>query len=89
MTIIDNEVNEETLAAIDPVFDDDHYICCRVQDGFNGVTTAFCGELVLLDGSDIGYTESVGCDACMAMDSGSYCPLNKKCLNVCERGNRA
>lgn len=78
MTVLDEH---PILASIDSIFDDDHFICCEIEGGFFGVTTGFCGEPVILDGSDQEWVDAVGCSKCnkAANDNEDYCPLNRRC----------
>ena len=72
-------------ALIDPIFDEDHYVCCKVSSGFTGFTTAYCGKQVVCDGSDVEYADSVACEDCTKAESPSYCPLGFTCTE--ESGN--
>jgi hypothetical protein len=61
---------------------DDHFVCCSVEDGFAGFTTAFCGDVVFLSGDEEDtLTMSVPCEVCTerANEMPSYCPLGRSC----------
>lgn len=81
MTIIDEE---EKLGSIDSMFDDDHFVCCRVEDRFSGVTTGFCGASVILDGSDQEWVDEVSCKKCNDIVESNiwHCPLGYDCENT-------
>lgn len=78
MTILEDDPK---LASIDSMFDDDHFVCCRIQDGFTGVTTGFCGASVILDGSDQDWVDEVACQKCndVSEKDDDYCPLGYEC----------
>lgn len=54
-----------------------HYVCCSIPEGFAGMTTTFCGELVLTD--QIVRTGVAGCDACRRIVRRDGCPLGRWC----------
>lgn len=79
MTVIENPVIEEThQATIDPMFDNDHFICCETPDGFVGMTTTFCGKEIFEDNPEA--VTSVGCKACMDAIAKISCPIGKPCV---------
>lgn len=75
--------NEEKLGSIDSMFDDDHFVCCKVEDKFAGATKAFCGATTILDGSDQAWVDEVACETCnkIAQDDTWYCPLGYDCAS--------
>lgn len=54
-----------------------HYVCCSIPSDFAGMTTTFCGELVLTD--QIQRTGVAGCDACRRIIRRDGCPLGRWC----------
>jgi hypothetical protein len=80
MTTLDEDVK---LSSIDSMFDDDHFVCCKVEENFAGVTKAFCGAATVLDGTDQEWVDEVGCEACnkVAKEDEWYCPLGYDCEN--------
>ena len=78
---IDNPQVEHQLS-IDPVFDDDHWICCDLPEGFVGITYAFCGaETMEWEPECGGAVSCVGCNAKAASDY-MYCPVKGKCTHI-------
>lgn len=77
MTILEDA---PVLASIDSVFDDDHFVCCEIEDSFSGVTTGFCGAPVMLDGTEQEWVDEVGCSKCTKVSNDvDYCPLKGRC----------
>ena len=79
MTVIE----DPKLGNIDSMFDEDHFVCCKVENGFAGATKAFCGATAMLDGSDQEWVDEVGCEACnkVSREDPWYCPLGYDCEN--------
>lgn len=79
MAVIEIE-SVELIAAIDPVFDEDHWICCSLPPGFVGITKTFCGQETME--YDPEYWDSVSCETCtrVLVAEHDYCPINGKCI---------
>lgn len=77
MTVIDNEV--KLASFIDAVFDDDHVVCCKVGEDFEGVTTALCGAKVILEEGEFEEVINTTCGECERLVSTGYCPLGNDC----------
>lgn len=54
-----------------------HYVCCSISENFSGMTTTFCGELVLTD--QVQRTGVAGCEACRRIVRRDGCPLGRWC----------
>lgn len=84
MSIAELDTDEQT-AAIDPIFDEDHWICCDLPDGFVGITPTFCGQETMEYEPEVG--TSVSCKTCTSVSLAQYdfCPVNGKCSRFAKK----
>ena len=84
MSIAELDTDEQT-AAIDPIFDEDHWICCDLPPGFVGITKTFCGQDTMEYDPEVG--TSVSCKKCTSVSLSQYdfCPVNGKCSRFAKK----
>lgn len=82
MTLLEEAPVIETVAAIDQVFTEDHWVCCDLPEGFVGITTTVCGKEIMEYEPE--FADGVSCHPCsikMVSDPG-FCPLKGRCTTM-------